>query len=106
MLAQFAKKLRADLAKTSDVSPGGPLAVGALTIAVPYDQLRYGDIDGIGTVTIDALGNMAGFSPVLQCKDRHGDVEWIPTHLVRNLRLEPFVTTERTTARGKESKAS
>jgi hypothetical protein len=90
MLLAFAKKLRANLAQTSEGTP-----TGTLTSFTPYSQLKYGEIDGIGTVTIDALGNMAGFSPVLQCKDKHGEVTWIPTELVRNLRLEPFLVTEK-----------
>ena len=99
MLLALAKKLRTELTKTPEIVGATP--TGTLTSFTPYAQLKYGEIDGIGTVTIDALGNMAGFSPVLQCKDKHGEVAWIPTELVRNLRLEPFVATERATKPGK-----
>jgi hypothetical protein len=87
MLLALAKKLRADLTKTSDT---GPNPIGTLSHDEPYPQLRYGEIDGIGTVTIDRTGNMTGFSPVERCKDRFGEIAWVPTELVRNLRLEPF----------------
>jgi hypothetical protein len=92
MLLALAKKLRNAVTTTSADGP-----TGTLTSFTPYSQLKYGEIDGVGTVTIDALGNMAGFSPVLQCKDRHGEVAWIPTELIRNLRLEPFLVTEKGT---------
>lgn len=94
MLLALAKKLRAEISKTPET---GQHPVGTLTSFTPYQQLKYGEIEGVGTVTIDALGNMAGFSPVFQCKDRHGEVTWIPTDLVRNLRLEPFLVTEKGT---------
>ena len=93
MLLAFAKKLRAELAKTSDVTTASPL--NTLTHSTPYEQLRYGEIEGIGTVTIDATGNMSGFSPVERCKDKHGEIAWVPTELVRNMRLEPFLVPER-----------
>ena len=55
-----------------------------------YPELRYGEIDGIGTVTIDQTGNMVGFSPVERCT-HNGQTTWIPTELVKNLRKEPFI---------------
>jgi len=64
------------------------LPVGTLTFAQPYPQLRFGDVDGIGTVTIDQTGNMVGFSPVERCT-AHGETAWIPLALVRNIRMEP-----------------
>jgi hypothetical protein len=87
MLLNFAKKLRAQI-KQSGETPDGP--VGTLTVIELYPQLRYGDVDGIGPVTIDAEGNMVGFSPVTRCQDKHGETAWIPTELVRNIRLQPF----------------
>jgi hypothetical protein len=86
MLLAFARKLRATVAPdnhTLDVPT-------TLTVIEAYPQLRYGEIEGIGTVTIDATGNMVGFSPVERCKDAQGEIAWIPTELVTNLRLEPF----------------
>jgi len=86
MLLALAKKLRNQV----QAQTGGGEPVGTLTVIAPYDQLRYGDIDGVGPVTIDATGNMVGFSPVERCKDKHGEIAWIPTELVKNIRLEPF----------------
>lgn len=94
MLLAFAKKLRQNVTQV-DAATGGP-PVGSLTLIELYPQLRYGDIDGIGQVTIDGVGNMVGFSPVLQCQDRHGEIAWIPTSLVRNLRLSPVAMTPAT----------
>jgi hypothetical protein len=65
------------------------LAVGTLTIETPYEQLHYGEVDSIGTVTIDKSGNMIGFSPVERCKF-NGETQWLPLELVKNLRTEPF----------------
>jgi len=64
MLLALSKKLLAE-ARQGDSSTNLP--VGTLTFAQPYAQLRYGDVDGIGTVSIDQTGNMAGFSPVERC---------------------------------------
>jgi len=61
-----------------------------LTFETPYEQLHYGEVEGIGTVTIDKSGNMIGFSPVERCKFQ-GETYWIPLDLVKNLRTEPFV---------------
>jgi hypothetical protein len=84
MLIALAQKLRAE-AKQADA---GTLPVGSLTFSEPYPQLRYGDVEGIGLVTIDQTGNMVGFSPVERCT-AHGETAWIPLELVRNIRLEP-----------------
>lgn len=93
MLLAYAKKLRASAPQESV----GDLPVGTLTEIQVYPQLRYGDVDGIGTVTIDQTGNMVGFSPVERCQDAHGETAWIPTELVRNIRLQPFGFTPTTT---------
>jgi hypothetical protein len=87
MLLALAKKLLGE-AKP----PIGDVPNGTLTAFQPYPQLRYGEIDGIGTVTIDQTGNMVGFSPVERCL-HNGETAWIPTAMVKNLRLEPFVFT-------------
>ncbi len=92
MLLAFTKRLRQDQAKAAGVDTG-PSAIGTLTEITQYPTLRYGEIDGIGTVSIDLSANMTGFSPVERCKDRHGETAWVPTELVKNLRLEPFVPT-------------
>jgi hypothetical protein len=86
MLLALAKKLRAS-AKESDALG---LPVGSLTLIELYQAPRYGEIDGIGPVRIEGEGNMVGFSPVTKCVDEHGETAWIPTDLVRNVRLEPF----------------
>jgi hypothetical protein len=99
MLLELAKKLRSDAAKQGERSE---LPIGTLTVIELHPQLRYGDVDGIGTVTIDAEGNMVGFSPVTRCQDESGETAWIPTDLVRNIRLQPFgfpTATERAARR-------
>jgi hypothetical protein len=95
MLLAFAKKLRADVTPEHQASD----LPTTLTVVETYPQLRYGEIAGIGTVTVDATGNMIGFSPVERCKDAQGEIAWIPTELVRNLRLEPFGFVGTPTAR-------
>ncbi|HJY34941.1 MAG TPA: hypothetical protein VJ260_08810 [Vicinamibacterales bacterium] len=99
MLLALAKKLLAQ-AKQADY---GNLPIGTLTFAEPYPQLRYGDVDGIGTVTIDQTGNMIGMSPVERCS-ANGETAWIPLELVHNIRMEPagFVGT----TRGKTGRAA
>jgi len=91
MLLALAKKLRQNV-QQGDVAT--TLPVGTLTLIELYQQPRYGDVDGIGPVTIDGEGNMVGFSPVTKCTDKHGETAWIPTELVRNIRLQPFGFTE------------
>ncbi len=86
MLLAFAKKLRA---AASLNTPG--LVVGNLTRDEQYDQLMYGEIAGIGTVTIDRTGDMTGLSPVERCKSKSGEIDWIPTNLITNFRSEPFL---------------
>jgi hypothetical protein len=102
MLLNLAKKLRADATKAAGpdtFTAGAP--VGSLTLIELYQQPRYGEVDGIGPVRIEGEGNMVGFSPVTKCVDEHGETAWIPTELVRNIRLEPFgfTTTKGRTAR-------
>jgi hypothetical protein len=92
MLLALAKKLRTAI--TSDFVGNQP--VGTLTEIALYNQPRYGEVDGIGPVRIEGEGNMVGFSPVTKCLDEHGETAWIPTELVRNIRLEPFGFTART----------
>jgi hypothetical protein len=84
MLLALAKKL------LTAAKQGAPesATIGTLTFATPYPSLRFGDVDGIGTVTIDQTGNMVGFSPVERCT-AHGETAWIPLELVKNIRLEP-----------------
>lgn len=88
-LLAFAKKLRAE--KTAEPST---LPVGTLTAFELYPELRYGEIEGIGTVTIDMTGNIVGFSPSERCT-HNGMTTWIPTELVKNLRKEPFTVSGR-----------
>jgi hypothetical protein len=105
MLLALAKKLLAE-AKQADY---GNLPIGSLTFSQPYPQLRFGDVDGIGTVTIDQTGNMVGFSPVERCS-ANGETAWIPLELVHNIRLEPsgFVvgTRGRSTSRPTRSEST
>jgi len=90
MLLALAKKLRAEVPATK--ADYGNLPIGSLTLIELYQQPRYGEIDGIGAVRIEGEGNMVGFSPVTKCVDTHGETAWIPTELVRNIRLEPSLT--------------
>jgi len=107
MLLALAKKLLAEAQKADY----GNLPVGTLTQSDGYDQLHYGDVEGIDgvtrTVEVDRTGNMIGFSPVERCIDRRtGEIAWIPTELVANLRVTPFPFIEGTGAtrsRGKNS---
>jgi hypothetical protein len=106
MLLQLAKRLLGE-AKQADY---GNLPIGSLTFSQPYPQLRYGDVDGIGTVTIDQTGNMVGFSPVERCT-AHGETAWIPLEQIRNIRLEPLTsigagTTSPARGRGKNNTAT
>jgi hypothetical protein len=100
MLLDLAKTL---LTKAHASGQPNTLPIGTLTFAEPYAQLRYGDVDGIGTVTIDQTGNMVGFSPVERCT-ANGETAWIPLELVRNLRLEPsaFVAPKERASRGRK----
>ena len=93
MLLNFAKKLRADYAKTSDQGAAG-LPFGSLTVIDLYALPRYGFIEGIGQVRVEGEGNMVGFSPVTKCV-AHGETAWIPTELVRDITLDPFTVTTR-----------
>lgn len=93
------------LTKAKAENRAADLPVGTLTFAEPYAQLRYAEVDGIGTVTIDQTGNMAGFSPVERCTF-NGETAWIPLNLVRNLRYEPIVITPGSTARGRKATPS
>src|SRR5882757_4457569 len=94
MLLALAKKLRANVSQTAAQTD---LPIGTLTFAELYATPRYGEVEDIGPVRIDGEGNMVGFSPVTKCVDAHGETAWIPTELVRNIRLEPFSWTGRTT---------
>jgi hypothetical protein len=87
MLLALAQKVLAQARNSGQVTDQ---PVGTLTRDAPYEQLRYAEIDGIpGTVTIDRTGEMAGFSPVERCTV-NGETAWIPLHLVKNMRLQPF----------------
>ena len=89
MLLAYAKRLRtqAVTTQTSDIP------IGTLTVIEAYPQLRYADLEGVGQVQLDATGNMVGFSPVERCQDAQGETAWIPTELLRNIRLSPFQLT-------------
>ena len=104
MLLALAKKLLADATKADY----GNLPVGTLTQNDGYAQLHYGDVEGIGTVEVDRTGNMIGFSPVERCIDRRtGEIAWIPTELISNLRVTPFPFVEgNAPARGRKTAAA
>jgi len=87
MLLDLFQKL---LTKAHATGAAGQVPIGTLTFAEQYPQLRYAEVDGIGTVSIDATGNMVGFSPVERCT-ANGETAWIPLNLVRNIRLEPGI---------------
>jgi hypothetical protein len=99
MLLALYKKLLA----TANKADYGNLPVGTLTQNEEYAQLHYGDVEGLGTVEIDRTGNMIGFSPVERCIDRRtGEIAWIPTELIANLRLTPFPFVEGTPSRSRK----
>ncbi len=89
MLLALAQQLRAAALKTAEPSA---LPIGTLTFATLYEQPRYGEIEGIGSVRIEGIGNMVGFSPVSLCVDldHGGETTWVQTELVRGSRLEPY----------------
>jgi hypothetical protein len=99
MLRALFKKL---LTQAQHDAPGVP-TIGTLTFETPYEQLHYGEVEGIGTVTIDKSGNMIGFSPVERCK-HNGETAWIPLELVKDLRTEPFANGGETTTRSRKAK--
>jgi len=82
----LAKKLRAEAAKTltTEQSP-----IGTVTELQLYPQLRYGEVEGIGTVEIDATANVVGHSPSERCTFK-GETTWLPTEMVLNRRFNPF----------------
>jgi hypothetical protein len=88
MLLALAQKLL----KQAQHDAPGVASIGTLTLAEFYPVLHYGEVEGIGTVTIDKTGNMVGFSPVERCSI-NGETAWIPLELVKNLRTEPFWVT-------------
>jgi len=69
--------------------------IGTLTVISQLPTYLYGEVEGIGRVTITADGNMHGFSPVRFCVDEEGEVAWIPTDriVMRDPRLQPVGTT-------------
>jgi hypothetical protein len=95
MLLALERKLLAAV-NPSTFTPGLP--VGTLTLMELYPFPRYGEIDGTA-VRIEGEGNRIGFSPVTKCVElgAHGETAWIPTELVRNIRLEPTSITSRPT---------
>lgn len=98
MLHAFTKRLLSEV--KGDY--GTNLPPGTLTWSELYQERQFGEIDGIGTVEIDATGNMVGFSPVERCKDRSGETDWVPLRLIRNLRPSFFGTgTERASTIGR-----
>ena len=98
MLLALEKKLLGGIAKSDQ---NQVLPVGTLTLMELYPFPRYGEVDGT-PVRIEGEGNRIGFSPVTKCVElgSHGETAWIPTELVRNIRLEP-VAVGTGTARGK-----
>lgn len=96
MLRDFARKLL-DAAAKADQTAQIP-AIGTLTVISQLPVYLYGDVDGVGPVTITADGNMHGFSPVRQCVDAEGEVAWIPTDriLMTDPRLQPVGVGTRT----------
>jgi hypothetical protein len=101
MLLALAKKLRAELPKTS--TDYGNLPLGSLTVIELYQTPRYGEIDG-HLVRLDGEGNMVGFSPVTKCVDAAGETAWIPTERISNISLEPFNFVTGNTTRGRTPK--
>jgi hypothetical protein len=94
MLRQFARKLLADAAKTE---PTGTTSVGTLSDISQLTTPLYGEIDGIGPVTLLADANMLGFSPVTKCVDSEHEIAWVPTDriLLTDPRVQPVGPTSR-----------
>ncbi len=105
MLLALAKKLRAEALKSAEPSS---LPIGTLTFATLYEQPRYGQIEGIGSVRIDGVGNMVGFSPVSLCVDldHEGEMTWIQTELVRGGGFEPYTSSTATRSRSASPEAT
>ena len=99
MLLALERKLLGAVPKTENAA----LPVGTLTLMELYPFPRYGEVDGT-PVRIEGEGNRIGFSPVTKCVElgAHGETAWIPTELVRNIRLEPVVAPGQ--ARGKTAR--
>jgi hypothetical protein len=89
MLRAFSRSLL-DAAVKAEQSAQLP-TIGTLTEISQLATPIYGQVDGIGRVTITADGNMHGFSPVMRCVDVEGEVAWIPTDrvLIDDPRLQP-----------------
>jgi hypothetical protein len=104
MLLALAKKLRAEIAKTTDPNAG---PIGSLTLIELYQTPRYGEVDG-HLVRIEGEGNMVGWSPVTKCVDANGETAWIPTELIKNISLEPFsfVSGSGSMVRGRKTPAT
>ena len=104
MLLALAKKLHAEITKTTDVG-ANTLPAGSLTVITLYDQPRYGEVDG-QPVTILGEGNMIGYSPVTLLRDADNEEAWIPKRLMRSTdpRLAPIAFTG--FSRGKATKAA
>jgi hypothetical protein len=102
MLLALAKKLRAEIAKTTDPNAG---PIGSLTLIELYQTPRYGEVDG-HLVRIEGEGNMVGWSPVTKCVDANGETAWIPTELVKNISLEPFTFVSGSSMRSRSKAAS
>ncbi len=93
MLRAFSRQLL-DAAIKLEQSAQLP-TIGTLTEISQLTTPIYGQVDGIGRVTITADGNMHGFSPVMRCVDTEGEVAWIPTDriLIDDPRLHPVGAT-------------
>ena len=108
-LLAYARKLQQE--KTLQSADGTVMPFGSLTgPPVLYPELRYADIEGIGTVEIDATGNVSGHSPSERCQDPvSGEKTWIPTERCLNFRNTPFPVMGRSftagegTTRGKKT---
>jgi len=87
MLLAYVKKIHAE-AKLSAAT--GPTPFGTLSNVTLYTERRFAEIDGIGTVEIDATGDMSGLSPVERCQARNGEIEWVPLNKLRNFRTSFF----------------
>lgn len=104
MLLALEKKLLAAIDPRA-VHPGLP--VGTLTLMELYPFPRYGEIEGT-PVRIEGEGNRIGFSPVTKCVElgAHGETAWLPTDLVKNIRLEPGMTPLRGSGGGNGTASS
>jgi hypothetical protein len=99
MLRELSRKLLTEAA-------GRPLPVnspplGTVTERTEAKTIYYGEVEGVGPVTITDTGNVVGFSPARFCIDNDKEGAWIPEDriLFTDPRLQPVVVVQHGTRR-------